>query len=65
MNKILIAVFALYVTARLFAKSKKIVFSGAVKNHTATSIMIPRLNNQKVMPSELGDNGTFSMTFKV
>ncbi len=65
MNKIISTFITLFISLTLFAKSGKIVFSGQVQNHSATSIMITHLSNQKLVSTELDANGNFSMSAKI
>ena len=65
MKRISITICTVLISISLFAKSGKIILSGKVQNHSATSIMITHLNNQKLVSAELDENGNFSMSANI
>lgn len=66
MNKIVIIIFStLFISVPLFAKSGRVIFSGQVKNHSGSSIMITHFDNKKVVSAELDTNGNFNMSTKI
>lgn len=58
-------VFVLSISLSLNARSGKVEISGTIKNHTAESIAIAKLNDQKVESDKIDSEGHFKMAVKI
>ncbi|SEA57563.1 Peroxiredoxin [Psychroflexus halocasei] len=64
MNKFICTFITFFTSIILFANSGKIMVSGQVKNHSATTISISHLNNQELISAKLEADGKFNMSVK-
>ena len=65
MLKYVFFLFSVLVSTSMVAKTGKVLVTGTVKNHSATSISITTINNREVVTTQLDDRGTFTLTTSI